>query len=256
MATVYKIDFGTGKLKPMTEDGKDDLEVGRILQMRGYDNPQFIITGKTGRFGGGTRYQVVNLDTHRFRIKDAYELMFISEKKDNRIQTYITDKIKTPDEVAALIAEALANEKADEKARAEAKAKVEADVARGRALLANHIPPAAKALLIACHDKDDSDLMTDYFAHTTTETVVIGWSKHMRDDFREMRKAAALFPETAHLATGSESVEHREKWSMGNGYYLKDGSSNSTGWAVHKVKKYGADWPDDLAASMAKRCIF
>ncbi len=31
-----------------------------------------------------------------------------------------------------------------------------------------------------------------------------------------------------------QSVEHREKWSMGHGYYLKHGYTHSTGWAVKK----------------------
>lgn len=33
----------------------------------------------------------------------------------------------------------------------------------------------------------------------------------------------------------SEEIEHREKYSMGSGYYLKDGHSNSSGWAVSKA---------------------
>lgn len=40
----------------------------------------------------------------------------------------------------------------------------------------------------------------------------------------------------------SKEIEHREKYSMGSGYYLKDGHSNSTGWAVSKsnLGGYGA----------------
>lgn len=39
-----------------------------------------------------------------------------------------------------------------------------------------------------------------------------------------------------------QEIEHREKYSMGSGYYLKDGHSNSTGWAVSKsnLGGYGA----------------
>ncbi len=51
-------------------------------------------------------------------------------------------------------------------------------------------------------------------------------------------------------------IEHREKYSMGAGYYIKDGSRYSTNWKVEKSTKYGADWGRGLYIAMAKRCIF
>src|SRR3546814_15933738 len=54
-----------------------------------------------------------------------------------------------------------------------------------------------------------------------------------------MRKAAALHPETAHLTDADEKAEHREKYSMGAGYYLKNGWRDSSGWCVKKYHGQG-----------------
>ena len=186
-----------------------------------------------------------------------------------------------------------------------------------REVLAKDVPrpPWAQAIIIAEYDEDDCDMMSDYFNHRTTRTVVLAWSKHTRDLFSEMRKAATRFPATTHLGPGcgrfrpvvvlatdatdygtayckgtrspwhrrmyedehgharefttqtaaraftgeagtpgpiglsggesatsfewrieSESIEHREKHSLGAGYYLKVGSDNSTGWRVQKYR--------------------
>ena len=167
-------------------------------------------------------------------------------------------------------------------------------------------PPWARALIVARLDENSSDYQSDYFAHRTARTVAIGWRKAARESFAEMRKAAATFAETAHLAPGHddytarvvigvtfesngryysmgegshwhdaahfttegeavayvarqgapapisfegalipfewridrESVEHREKWSMGDGYYLKSGHGDANGWRVEAVELY------------------
>lgn len=101
-------------------------------------------------------------------------------------------------------------------------------------LLASKPAWAVKALVAEYHE-DMSDMMTDYFATRTTRTVFLGWSRTTRDSFADMRKAAATFSETAHLATADKTAEHREKYSMGKGYYLKASSGYSTGWLVRKV---------------------
>jgi hypothetical protein len=126
--------------------------------------------------------------------------------------------------------------------REETRAKMAADRAaanvateKARADLARYKPEWAQYAITAELHEDDCDSMTDYFNAKTVRTVVIGWSKHKRDLFAEMRKAAATFPETAHLATAPESAEHREKYSMGAGYYLKEGSRYCSGWAVQKA---------------------
>lgn len=178
-----------------------------------------------------------------------------------------------------------------------------------RAALESVRPVWAKALIVAELEHDASDSMTDYFNTTTSRIVALTWSRHTRDLFSELRKAAGTFPETAHLGPGCdrftvdivfaepavddcgshyyidqpshwhreidgngrtftreadaraflsaaaepyaihfagkpaafrwrlkrESVEHREKYSMGHGYYLKASGRYSTGWIVRKV---------------------
>lgn len=174
-------------------------------------------------------------------------------------------------------------------------------------------PAWAATALIAEYEEDKSDSMTDYFATSTTRRVFLGWSKHNRDLFPEMRKAAALFSETAHLGPGkglftpkvvatvdivsngstcwtgswspwhreepngmtfetlveaeaaiakagkphdigfgdkvgtfawkisTERIEHREKYSMGAGYYLKASGRYSSGWTVGKSNYFGGE---------------
>jgi hypothetical protein len=79
--------------------------------------------------------------------------------------------------------------------------------------------------------------MTDYFAYGTDRTVILGFSTHTKDLFSEMRKYAANFEGTAYLADENKEYEHREKYSMGAGYYL--GKSKYYGWVVKKEKLYG-----------------
>ncbi|WP_288229150.1 fusion protein [uncultured Desulfovibrio sp.] len=100
-------------------------------------------------------------------------------------------------------------------------------------------PEWAKGYLIAEYHEDKSDIQTDYFAYSVTETVFLGFSKSDRNSFPEMRKMAATFPETAHLA-GSEGVEHRENYSGGSGYYLGGDRGRYSGWIIRKRSlKYG-----------------
>lgn len=101
------------------------------------------------------------------------------------------------------------------------------------------IPANAKAVIVAERVRDDSDSMSDYFGSITEETVILAFSAHTRDLFPELRKAARNFDATAFLADAPADAEHREKWSMGAGYYLKTGYRHSDGWQVRKVTLRG-----------------
>ena len=70
-------------------------------------------------------------------------------------------------------------------------------------------PPKAQALIVAELAQDDCDSQTDYFATKTLRTVAIGWRTGKREDFRQLRKAAAGFPETAHLGPGLDVWSER-----------------------------------------------
>lgn len=130
--------------------------------------------------------------------------------------------------------------------RQEAAEKHRQRVEEFRASIRSKIPADARAVIVAELVHDRSDSMTDYFGSTTSQTVILGFSKHTRDLFPEMRKAARNFDGTAHLADAPDDAEHREKYSMGGGYYLKDGYRHSDGWKIHKIPFYG----DDPAASV------
>ncbi|MBV6639926.1 MAG: hypothetical protein KI791_04385, partial [Cyclobacteriaceae bacterium] len=96
------------------------------------------------------------------------------------------------------------------------------------------IPDNAVALIVGEFKENKSDMMTDYFAHTTSKIIYLAYSTHQKDLFSEMRKAALRAGETKDLAEGPKDWEHREKYSMGSGYYL--GEHHHSGWEVRKVR--------------------
>ena len=136
---------------------------------------------------------------------------------------------------------------AEEMERAAATAAYNKTKARFEALK----PAGAKAVIIAEMHEDQSDLQTDYHGHTVTRQILLAWSKHTRDVFPEMRKAAAKYEPTAYFATPPTvnkndeerteknktwwhpKDEHRRKYSMGAGYFLNAGHGNH-GWTIKK----------------------
>jgi len=142
-------------------------------------------------------------------------------------------------EVAILLQEAQAKAKAEEAEAKQELLRVEEVKKIGRKRFAEIFPEDAQAVIVARLQQDESDSQTDYFAHTTQRTVILGFSKHKRDIFSEMRKHAPNFEETAYLAEYNEDYEHREKYSMGNGYYL--GESKYFGWIIEKVSIYNRE---------------
>lgn len=139
---------------------------------------------------------------------------------------------------------------------------------------ARQAPAWAKAAIVAELDRDDCDSMTDYFATHVERSVLIGWSRSTRDNFGEMRAAVAActLQEVKHLAEPPDvdsngrkrtaenagwwhpADEHREKHSMGHGYYLKAEHRYRSGWVVRKLSL--APWYrrtiDELLADPAR----
>ena len=125
------------------------------------------------------------------------------------------------------------------RAQEQAKADQERREREGRceAFWQEHTPEWAKGYLVAELREDESDIMTDYFAHSVTRRVLLGFSKSDRNNFREMRKLAATFGPTEKLAT--EGQENRENYTGGSGYYLS-GPYRRSGWTIRKESlKYG-----------------
>jgi len=168
----------------------------------------------------------------------------------------------TPDQLAEMRAAAL-------QAQAEARAQQTRDRSDAEAARVAfqiearaNCPADAKAVIVAELIQDQSDSMNDYFGSTTRRTVILGFSSHTRDLFPELRKAALNFAETADLFEAPASAEHREKYSMGGGFYLKAKCRHDSGWKISKARLYqGADsipsgeWslaPAHVAAPAAK----
>lgn len=198
-------------------------------------------------------YKTVTLDGQQLR-QDSH----VSNYKNKfGIGVYYNEGEKISlEEVNNLVNQA--RQATEERKQAERKAKEAAAIERARKIeegkkIIEAIPAGVQAVIVAELHENTSDPMTDYYSHTTEQVVYLAWSTHTRDLFPELRKAAGKFEGTKHLETAPTKPdgageywkpkdEHREKYSMGSGYYLKDGHSNSTGWAVSKsnLGGYGA----------------
>ena len=131
-------------------------------------------------------------------------------------------------EVAALRTRADALKAEQEAARRAAAEDAERLRTIGAERLRQIVPDDAVAVIIGEQHESECDPYTDYFGSRIVRTVILGFSTHTRDLFPEMRKAAARFEGTAHLAERNAEYEHREKYSMGHGYYL--GTHRYSGW--------------------------
>lgn len=104
-------------------------------------------------------------------------------------------------------------------------------IAKGKELAKTLLPAGCERVIVATLKKDDSDSHSDYFGQKTLGLVVLAASACTRDSFSEMRKAAKRFKPTADMVL----IEHREKYSMGKGYYLSGSDiSTASGWEISK----------------------
>ena len=216
---------------------KQVVEVNQIIQMEGYNNDKYVVYDILKR-DWGIAYKLICLRTKEFYIADIIrplkEKFGIGYYYDQDNPTFL-DGI----EVAILLQQAQQQKKAEQDEAEQEKIRVEQVKEIGRKRFAEIFPEDAQAVIVARLQQDDSDRMTDYYAHSTQRTVIIGFSKHKRDLFSEMRKHASNFEETAYLAEFNEDYEHREKYSMGDGYYL--GESKYSGWIIEKVPVYNRE---------------
>lgn len=264
------------KIKEVAPAKKEAPEVGTILFLDGYgktkgsrENKHVIYDIINGNYG--TEFKTVELDTLKLSTQDHVRPW--SEKFG--IGTYFEPSYKfegSQDELTNLVIEARQKAKEEESKReaeqilrnAERAAKIE----EGKKLV--NIPANAKAVIVAENMIDDSDSQTDYFNSYAGETLYLAYSTHTRDLFGEMRKAALncnieevramaeapkvnINRETAeqylekmreYYDSDKETLkhwhpedEHREKYSMGAGYYLK-ASRGRAGWRIKKESYY------------------
>lgn len=214
-----------------TDRAKQVVEVNQIIQMEGYDNPKYVVYEIVNE-QWGIDYKLINLKDHSFNrtriicpLSEKFGIGFYYDSENPQFMDAF--------EVAILLQEAKLKKKAEADEAEKERIRVEEVKAIGRKRFAEIFPEDAQAVIVARLQQNESDSQSDYFAHSTQRTVILGFSKHKRDLFSEMRKHASNFEETAHLAEYNADYEHREKYSMGDGYYL--GESKYHGWIIEKV---------------------
>lgn len=123
---------------------------------------------------------------------------------------------------------------------------------KGQWLLSN-LPEELPYMIVALFKEDKSDIQTDYFAHTVSKTIYLAFSNNDRDSFKEMRTAALNSELTKHMAEAPESWEHREKYSMGRGYYLSKDRHEGIEIRKYSPKSYTRE---DLYIAAAENRFF
>lgn len=234
--TVFEMDYKSGKLVPAKNA---ELQIGQIVWLNGYGQSEHGHDRKAifdiSESYSGKMYHLVNLDkvTHTER-HEAYSIKPASEIFG--IGTYYNDgDTATPEEIAEALTKAKEFEKQQNEIKEQKEKEAEIIKEKGKKIFEENKPATAQAVIIANHNRDESDLMSDYFGYSTERTVILAFSDHTRDLFSEMRKACLNtdIKEIRELAESPKEYEHREKYSMGSGYYL--GKSKYDGWTVKKT---------------------
>ncbi len=210
------------------------VEVNQVIQMEGYSYHSYVVYDITKNEWGIT-YKLINLTTKDFHTADIIRPL---KEKFGIGFYYDSDNPQFMDsfEVAILLQEAQTKANAETDEEEKEHIRVEEVKAIGSKRFAEILPENALGVIVARLKQDESDSQTDYFASRTTRTVILGFSTHKRDIFSEMRKHASNFEETTYLAEYNADYEHREKYSMGAGYYL--GESKYSGWIIEKCPIY------------------
>lgn len=210
------------------------VQVNQVIQMEGYGYDRYVVY-EISKKKWGVHYKLINLQTKGFQtaeiIRPLKEKFGIGYYYDSENPQFMDSF-----EVAILLQEAQAKAKEEADEEEKERIRVEEVKAIGSKRFTEILPENAQAVIVARLKQDESDSQTDYFASSTQRTVILGFSTHKRDIFSEMRKHASNFEETAYLAEYNADYEHREKYSMGAGYYL--GESKYCGWIIEKVPVY------------------
>ena len=242
METVKRFSLGRHGLEELKDT---ELLIGQIIWLNGYGQSprsherKAIYGVDTTCFG--KVYLTINLDNPRKEKHEAYTVRH--ESRLFGIGMYYTDgDMADNEEMVDALNEANKREEAAKVKDSYLKEMRLKRVAEGKKLFEDNMPEGARAVMVAELKKDESDIMTDYFASSTTKRIVLAFSMHEKDLFNEMRKAAenCLLPGVNALKDAPKEYEHREKWSMGAGYYL--GKSKYDGWVIRKTSlKWGLE---------------
>lgn len=198
-------------------------------------NQYRLVVYKVEHSKNGFIYHLINLDTKEFTNTEIINPL----SKKFGIGKYFDDvNPEFMDAFEVVILRQEVEEKARVKAEADNREQQRSEELKtiGRERLKEIISANAQAVIIACEREDRSDPYTDYFAASTTRTVILGFSTHTKNSFQEMRNLAGNFTETAYLKEKNEEYESRENYTGGHGYYL--GKSKYHGWIIKKAQIY------------------
>jgi len=162
------------------------VSVNQVVVLEGYSYDSYIVYEVT-RDKWGITYHLVNLRTYEFHTSNL--IRPLSEKFG--IGIYYDDanpKFLDPLETAALLTKAKEKKAEEEKKAKEAREEYERIAKIGAERLRPLVPTDAKAVIIGTLRVSECDSYT-----------VLGFSKHTRNLFSEMRKHAANFEGTAYL---------------------------------------------------------
>lgn len=210
------------------------VSVNQVVMLEGYNYDSYVVH-EVSRNERGVTYHLINLETHEFHTSDL--IRPLSEKFG--IGIYYDDanpKFLDPLETAALLTKAKDKKTEAERKAEEERQEHERTAKIGAERLRPLIPTDAKAAIIGTLRVNECDSYTDYYDYSIGRTVILGFSKHTRNLFSEMRKHAANFEETSYLAEYNADYEHRENYSMGDGMYL--GRNKYSGWTIEKEPIY------------------
>ena len=200
------------------DTNKQVVEVGQVIRMEGYSYHSHVVYDIVHK-EYGIYYKLIDLTDYLFYCTDI--IRPLSQKFG--IGYYYDENnpiFKTEDELKEIIQKAQDKKEQEERAAEQERIRVEEVKVIGRKRLAEIIPDNAVAMIVGRLKQNESDSQSDYYASSIQRTVILGFSTHTRDLFSEMRKYAGDFEETAYLAEFNADYEHREKYSMGDGYYL------------------------------------
>ena len=206
------------------------VSINQIVVLEGYAGGSYVVYDIT-RDRYGFTYHLVHTSTYDFSTSDL--IRPLSEKfgigiyYDSENPTFLD-----PLETAALLTKAKEKKAEEEKKAKETREEYGRIAKIGAERLRPLIPSDAKAVIIGELRVSECDSYTDYYNYRIERTVILGFSKHTRNLFSEMRKYAANFEGTAYLAEYNADYEHRENYSMGDGMYL--GRNKYSGWTVEK----------------------
>ena len=165
------------------------VSVNQVVVLEGYSYDSYVVYEVT-RDKWGITYHLVNLETHEFHTSDL--IRPLSEKFG--IGIYYDDanpKFLDPLETAALLTKAKEKKAEAERKVKEAREEYERIAKIGAERLRPLIPTDAKAAIIGTLRVSECDSYTDYYDYSIVRTVILGFSKHTRNLFSEMRKHAA-----------------------------------------------------------------